>query len=378
MAFTALPTPSPHRPVSAMLPSQRTGPRQSEAWLPRWQNRIHAAVQRRTLHLPDATRGLMWAAVAGLLFTCLNVLMRLLSLHLDPFQTQFLRYVFGLLVLLPMVRARGLAAYRPQQVGGQFARGALPHWWPCACGFWRYRTSHWRIPPPSVSPRRCSSCSAPDFFFREPMRWDRWLATLLGFIGVLIVVGPKLAAGPGNHGLHHLTMLASAPLFAGSFLVTKALTRYENPGTILVWQAITVSLFSLPLALLHWQGPTLTEWLAFALCGALGTASHYCLTRSLMSADISATQSAKFLELVWAAIIGLAGVQRCAGPQHHRRRLADQRGHGVGGAPRVPPEGGNQPLNPARNGLVLELAAQVVIVRHHQCAPCPRSGGCGP
>jgi drug/metabolite transporter (DMT)-like permease len=28
------------------------------------------------------------------------------------------------------------------------------------------------------------------------------------------------------------------------------------------------------------------------------------LTRSLLSADISATQSAKFLELVWAAIMG--------------------------------------------------------------------------
>jgi drug/metabolite transporter (DMT)-like permease len=46
-------------------------------------------------------------------------------------------------------------------------------------------------------------------------------------------------------------MLASAPLFAASFLVTKALTRYENTGTILVWQAITVSLFSLPLALIN-------------------------------------------------------------------------------------------------------------------------------
>lgn len=273
------------------------------AWLGRWQHRIHAAVQRRTLHLPDATRGLMWAAIAGLLFTFLNVLMRLLSLHLDPFQTQFLRYVFGLLVLLPMVWARGMAAYRPQQVGGQFARGALHT---VALCLWFLA-----LPHISLADTTAISFTTPLFimlgayvFFREPMRWDRWLATLLGFIGVLIVVGPKLATSAGGNGLYHLTMLASAPLFAASFLVTKALTRYENTGTILVWQAITVSLFSLPLALLHWQGPTLMEWLAFALCGALGTASHYCLTRSLLSADISATQSAKFLELVWAAIMG--------------------------------------------------------------------------
>jgi drug/metabolite transporter (DMT)-like permease len=99
-------------------------------------------------------------------------------------------------------------------------------------------------------------------------------------------------------------MLASAPLFAASFLVTKALTRYETTGTILVWQGITVTLFSLPMALLHWSAVSAWQWAGFLLCGALGTAAHYCLTRSFKKADISATQSLKFLELVWSAMLG--------------------------------------------------------------------------
>jgi drug/metabolite transporter (DMT)-like permease len=36
----------------------------------------------------------------------------------------------------------------------------------------------------------------------------------------------------------------------------------------------------------------------------LGSAGHYCLTRSFKAADISATQSAKFLDLVWSALMG--------------------------------------------------------------------------
>ena len=40
------------------------------------------------------------------------------------------------------------------------------------------------------------------------------------------------------------------------------------------------------------------------LCGVLGSAGHYSLTRSFISADISATQSAKFLDLVWSAAMG--------------------------------------------------------------------------
>jgi drug/metabolite transporter (DMT)-like permease len=141
-------------------------------------------------------------------------------------------------------------------------------------------------------------------FFKEPMRWERWVATVLGFAGVMVVVAPKMHLDSGNAGLYHLVMLASAPLFAGSFLLTKALTRYESTGTILVWQAITVSIFSLPLALLHWQNPTWLELFGFLVCGALGSAGHYCLTRSFKVADISATQSAKFLDLVWSALMG--------------------------------------------------------------------------
>ena len=99
-------------------------------------------------------------------------------------------------------------------------------------------------------------------------------------------------------------MLASAPMFATSFLITKALTRYESTGVILIWQSITVTLFSVPLALLNWRAPSPGQWLGFLVCGFLGSLAHFCLTRSFRIADISATQSVKFLDLLWAALLG--------------------------------------------------------------------------
>jgi drug/metabolite transporter (DMT)-like permease len=110
--------------------------------------------------------------------------------------------------------------------------------------------------------------------------------------------------GGDSAGWWHLVMLGSAPVFAVSFLMTKALTRHETAGTILLWQGISVTLFSLPLAFLNWQHPAPWQWAGFVLCGALGSLGHYCLTRSFAAADISATQSAKFLDLVWAALLG--------------------------------------------------------------------------
>jgi drug/metabolite transporter (DMT)-like permease len=99
-------------------------------------------------------------------------------------------------------------------------------------------------------------------------------------------------------------MLASSPVFAASFLITKHLTRTEKPGVIVMWQSITVTLFSLPLALINWQAPTLWQWGGFMVAGLLGTIGHYSLTKAFSIADISATQSLRFLDLVWASILG--------------------------------------------------------------------------
>jgi drug/metabolite transporter (DMT)-like permease len=245
-------------------------------------------------------KGLLWSSAAGFVFCGLNAAMRALTLQLDPFQAQFLRYLFGLLVLLPLLWRHGLAAYRPKNIGGQFARGALHTVGLCL----------WFLALPKIplADMTAIGFTGPIFimlgawlFFREPMRWERWLAASIGLTGVLIVVGPKLS---GTGGFYNLVMLASAPMFAASFLMTKALTRYETTGVILVWQALTVSVLSLPLALLNWQSPSWGQWLGFLACGFLGSLGHFCLTRSYHVADISATQSVKFLDLVWASLLG--------------------------------------------------------------------------
>lgn len=261
----------------------------------------HAQVaQWRISRLDPGTQAILWSMSAGFLFVVLNSIMRGLAIALDPFQTQFLRYVMGLAVMLPLVWRGGFAAYRPRNVAGQFSRGAVH-----TLGLVLWFTA---IPHITIADTTAIGFTGPIFImlgavlvFKEPMRWERWLAAAIGFAGVLIVVGPKLSGGAG---WYTLVMLASSPVFAASFLITKALTRYERPEVIVVWQSITVTLCSLPLALLHWQMPGPGQWVLFLLCGILGSAGHYCLTRSYAVADISATQSVKFLDLVWATLIG--------------------------------------------------------------------------
>ena len=247
-----------------------------------------------------AVRALGWAVAAGMIFSLLNASLRLLAMELHPFQAQFLRYLFGLAVMLPVIVRSGLAHYRPNGLGGQLWRGIVHT---IGLLLWFFALPH--VP---LADMTALGFTGPIFvmigavwLLGERMVWERWVAALIGFVGVLIVVGPKRS---GGGGYYNLVMLASAPMFAASFLITKALTRRDSASVIVVWQALTVSVFTLPMALMHWSWPTAMQWGGFLVCGMLGSAGHYCLTRSFKNVDISSTQSVKFLDLIWSATLG--------------------------------------------------------------------------
>ncbi|MEI8302216.1 MAG: DMT family transporter [Burkholderiales bacterium] len=258
------------------------------------------ALAHRFNQAPGTTRAILWAISAGFTFSVLNTLVRGLSLQLHPFETQFLRNLFSLVVMLPIILRAGLAAYRPTNIRGQFSRGAVH-----ALGMtlWFYALPHLALADTTAIGYTgpIFSMLGAAWLLGEKMRADRWIAALIGFTGVMIVVGPRLA---GTGGWYSLIMLASAPVFSLSFLLTKMLTRHDSPAVIVVWQALTVSLITLPLAIPFWQWPTPSQWAIFLVAGALGIFAHWCQTHALKAADVSATQSAKFLDLLWASTWG--------------------------------------------------------------------------
>lgn len=260
----------------------------------------HRHTRMRVFLLPAVWRGMLWVALSGIVFTCLNTVVRHITLSLDPFQSQFLRYLFGIAAMLPIVWRDGLGAYRPINMRGQWWRGAVH-----TVGLMLWFTA---LPHIGLADMTAIGFTGPIFimigaawFLGEKMHADRWIAAMIGFVGVLVVVAPKFTA---QGGWYALVMLASAPVFAASFLMTKTLTRNESSGVIVLWQAISVTVLSLPLGLLHWTDPTAWQWIGFAAAGVLGSLAHYCLTRGFRIADISATQSLRFLDLIWASLMG--------------------------------------------------------------------------
>lgn len=246
--------------------------------------------------------GMAWMVASGLVFSVLNTVLRIVALQMNPAQVQFLRYFCGLLIMLPLVARVGVRAYRPNGLKAQMWRGLIH-----TTGMLLW---YMALPHLTLADITAIGFTTPIFImigagivFHERMYWERWASALVGFAGVLIVVGPRMQS---TGGYYDLLMLASAPLFAASALITKALTKRDSPDVIILWQCISISLFSLPPALLDWSWPSGVQWVMFMGIACLGNLAHYCTARGLKAADATAGQTVKFLDLIWMTALGYA------------------------------------------------------------------------
>lgn len=248
---------------------------------------------------------MLWMAASGILFTVLNATMKKLSHELDPWLIGFLRYLLGAMVMLALALRLGVRESWPKAPKLQLLRGGLH-----AGGLLLWFAA---LPAVAISELTAIGFAGPIFiclgavlFLNERMTGARWAAVLVGFGGVLLVLNPFGAGGFSGVSTGILLMLASGPVFAASLLVAKVLTRHERSDVMVLWQHLTVSLILLPFAVALWAMPSPTQWALLVICGFIGVGGQYCMTRSFRVADISAVQSVKFLELLWAALLGYA------------------------------------------------------------------------
>ena len=253
--------------------------------------------------LTPAVRGMLWMAAAGLVFTILNTILKRLSQDLDPMLIGVLRYSMGALVILPPALRLGFRALWSRAPKLQFARGVLH-----TCGIMLWLAA---IPTVTLAELTAIGFSGPIFtclgavlFLGERMTGARWAAVIIGVRGVLLVVVPVTGAGFAGVSKGTLLTLASVPVFAASFLVAKVLTRHDRPEVMVLWQHLWTAGLLMPFALAAWSPPEAWHWGVFVASGFLGAGGHYCMTRAFRTADISAVQPVKFLELIWATLLG--------------------------------------------------------------------------
>ena len=138
------------------------------------------------------------------------------------------------------------------------------------------------------------------FLLNERVGIYRWLAVLVGFIGILVITEP---------GISELNIYYIFPIIFCLGLSYVAITLRQLSSTEPVW---LISLFfSLAITLLSfltipsgWVMPSLNHFIILSLIGVFGGASNLWLSQSYKYSEVSLVTPLKYLALIFAIIFG--------------------------------------------------------------------------
>tara|TARA_B100001142_G_C14104839_1_gene566730 strand:- start:33 stop:584 length:552 start_codon:yes stop_codon:yes gene_type:complete len=135
---------------------------------------------------------------------------------------------------------------------------------------------------------------------REKVGVRRWIATLVGFGGVLIVLQP----GTETASIGGLLAVLAALLFAISIALIRILSKTESPTSIVFWMSVFLTPLSIGPAIWFWTTPDPRELILLIGVGALATIGHYSMARALSLSEATALTPLDFTRLPFAALIG--------------------------------------------------------------------------
>ena len=191
----------------------------------------------RKANLNVKVAGLTWIVVAGLNFVGFVVLIKYVGSDLPPVQAAFIRYLFGLIVLLPLFVRNGIQIFSTKHIHLHGLRGFIQA---MAVMLWFYAVT--KLPIAEVTALGFVSpifvVFGAVFFLRERLTKPRIAAVVLGLVGIFVILRPGF--GVINSG--SIAMLLAAPLFAASKVMTKFLVRYDSGSTIVVYLSIFAAL----------------------------------------------------------------------------------------------------------------------------------------
>jgi drug/metabolite transporter (DMT)-like permease len=138
------------------------------------------------------------------------------------------------------------------------------------------------------------------FMLGEHVGLRRWLATIVGFIGTLIIIRP----GFQTFNLGILLALGSGFATAVYMLLTRKIAG-RAPALLTTLHTNAAGMVIVSIAVLFvWQAPTPTEWGLFVLLAAIATLGHYMIVRAFDYAEASTLAPFSYTEIIMAVIGG--------------------------------------------------------------------------
>ncbi|EFO30846.1 integral membrane protein [Roseibium sp. TrichSKD4] len=257
-------------------------------------------IERLTERLPSNTIGALWILLAAFLFTIMATLIKLAGEGLSVFQILVVRQAVMVAIVAPKILPNlpgSLATKRPglQAARIVFASTAM------LCGF----TALIELPLADATALNFSKTFFITIFaiifLGETVGFHRWGATIVGFLGVLIMLRPE---GDGLVDPYAALAIAGAACAGMVMVILRILTRTDPPITVLTYQAVFVGLLMAIPAYMTWQTPSMEQWAIMIVLGVVSWAAQMCNIKAFKAGEATAIASLDYTRLLYATVFG--------------------------------------------------------------------------
>jgi drug/metabolite transporter (DMT)-like permease len=241
----------------------------------------------------------LWMVLACVGMACISGMIKHISTIIPTLEIVFFRNFFGLIALAPWFWQNGIEGLRTKRIGLLAVRATTG----------LISTTAWflALAVLPLADATALTFTAPlfatvgaVFFLSEVVHLRRWVATLIGFTGAMIILRPGLQ---GFEPANFYAVLAAASLAVGGIAIKK-LTTTESPTKCVAWAHLMMTPVSLLPALFVWQWPQATTWLWLICLGVATAITHVSMARAIGMGDLTAVLPYDFTRLPFAAMIG--------------------------------------------------------------------------
>lgn len=250
--------------------------------------------------LPNSIRGPMWIIVGALFHTLTATLIKLLGDRVPVAEILVFRQTIMLMAILPFIRGnfpQALTTHHPWHHAFRITMALISMF----AGF----TAFVHLPLADATAlgfsRSFFITIFAIIFLKEVVGIHRWAATIIGFVGVLIMLNPT-GASINYYGLLAVVNAAAAGL---GMVLIRSISRFDRPITILFYQTVFVGLFAAPIAFFFWVPPTIEELFILLAIGIVSIIAHASSTLAFCASNAALAAPFDYTRLIWAALIGM-------------------------------------------------------------------------
>ncbi len=136
---------------------------------------------------------------------------------------------------------------------------------------------------------------------KEKVHITRWTAVIVGFIGVMVIVGSSFS----HFNMGYAVAMLMPLFYSGSVLAARRIGSDEHPTMFALPALLALTFVYLPMLPKHYVAPDLGEWALFALyagavvAGAIGLGTCFARTPS-----VSTTAPMHYTQIIWGTLAG--------------------------------------------------------------------------